>query len=609
MTRNNDLSFAFGDIDEEVFQSLCSQGSSLEQHLETNAIFVPNSSDFSAVNPYAKVSVVSQGNFSLPVFTSTPGVDSPSVYPVINSPSSQLGPSAPGLETEPDAYFGGGASGYYTEEYPTEYGLQRIPANGPMSVYPSQVPIPVQPARHMPMQMPLTQPHPHPSTFIDAGVESSHIPPQPLRMAPAHTSWAPAGGPVPVPSMGSAQWPQGHPGPGPARSLPHSHAVPVRAPGHMPSAVYSQHPLAHSSPSPVPTHPPHMQTHSYLEQRNGPVPMQLPVPVPSYTMPVQLLQPASGALPIHIEGAGRHPPHIPVQYGGYVPVPVSMPPPLYPAHVSGPNLSLVSSAIPSPAHIPHSRPQYPLQFSSPPQQLSRPNVFSPQTRPSVSSAPSSPSPSRLCLPAPAPAPAPASGPSKPALSSLVLKAVPEAASPSPQASPRQTSARRGESPQAPRKPVTVDKSFPALHRDAWVTLLFQIIRIFVLSRVTLRSFRTLPGIAGLDEGNALAAALMQNQPKPPALRPQGDSASASASGGDNANAGGKRGSMTSMSLATLSRNNSSNSNSSSKTLERFPFNPNSPSSNSSSSNNKALILEQEHQLGLFSSPHPLLLPS
>lgn len=59
----------------------------------------------------------------------------------------------------------------------------------------------------------------------------------------------------------------------------------------------------------------------------------------------------------------------------------------------------------------------------------------------------------------------------------------------------------------------LDKHFSHLSRDSWLTLMYQAIKTFVLSRVTLKSFKAVPGLpptqlnaaAALMDGNVTAS--------------------------------------------------------------------------------------------------------
>lgn len=44
------------------------------------------------------------------------------------------------------------------------------------------------------------------------------------------------------------------------------------------------------------------------------------------------------------------------------------------------------------------------------------------------------------------------------------------------------------------KPKTIDRIFPYLSMDAWMTVIFQVLRIYYLNRVTAKSFKGIPGM-------------------------------------------------------------------------------------------------------------------
>lgn len=44
------------------------------------------------------------------------------------------------------------------------------------------------------------------------------------------------------------------------------------------------------------------------------------------------------------------------------------------------------------------------------------------------------------------------------------------------------------------KPKTIDRIFPYLSMDAWSTLLYQVLKIYYLNRITPKSFKALPGM-------------------------------------------------------------------------------------------------------------------
>lgn len=44
------------------------------------------------------------------------------------------------------------------------------------------------------------------------------------------------------------------------------------------------------------------------------------------------------------------------------------------------------------------------------------------------------------------------------------------------------------------KPKTIDRIFPYLSMDAWMTVVYQVLRIYYLNRVTAKSFKGIPGL-------------------------------------------------------------------------------------------------------------------
>ncbi len=50
------------------------------------------------------------------------------------------------------------------------------------------------------------------------------------------------------------------------------------------------------------------------------------------------------------------------------------------------------------------------------------------------------------------------------------------------------------------KPKTIDRIFPYISMDAWMTLFYQVLRIYYLNRVTAKSFKALPGMPNNESG-------------------------------------------------------------------------------------------------------------
>lgn len=44
------------------------------------------------------------------------------------------------------------------------------------------------------------------------------------------------------------------------------------------------------------------------------------------------------------------------------------------------------------------------------------------------------------------------------------------------------------------KPKTIDRIFPYISMDAWMTVAYQVLRIYYLNRVTAKSFKGIPGL-------------------------------------------------------------------------------------------------------------------
>jgi hypothetical protein len=56
------------------------------------------------------------------------------------------------------------------------------------------------------------------------------------------------------------------------------------------------------------------------------------------------------------------------------------------------------------------------------------------------------------------------------------------------------------------KPKTIDRIFPYLSMDAWMTLVYQVLKIYYLNRITAKSFKALPG---MPPAEAVVDAAMQ----------------------------------------------------------------------------------------------------
>ena len=48
------------------------------------------------------------------------------------------------------------------------------------------------------------------------------------------------------------------------------------------------------------------------------------------------------------------------------------------------------------------------------------------------------------------------------------------------------------------KPKTLERIFPYLSMDSWITVFYQVVKIYYLNRVTPKSFKNLPGIPGSE---------------------------------------------------------------------------------------------------------------
>jgi hypothetical protein len=59
------------------------------------------------------------------------------------------------------------------------------------------------------------------------------------------------------------------------------------------------------------------------------------------------------------------------------------------------------------------------------------------------------------------------------------------------------------------KPKTIDRIFPYIQMDAWMTLFYQVLRIYYLNRITAKSFKGLPGVPA-NEGTVDASMQQSN---------------------------------------------------------------------------------------------------
>jgi hypothetical protein len=59
------------------------------------------------------------------------------------------------------------------------------------------------------------------------------------------------------------------------------------------------------------------------------------------------------------------------------------------------------------------------------------------------------------------------------------------------------------------KPKTIDRIFPCISMDAWMTVFYQVLRIYYINRVTGKSFKGLPGVPS-NEANVDAAMQQSN---------------------------------------------------------------------------------------------------
>jgi hypothetical protein len=47
-------------------------------------------------------------------------------------------------------------------------------------------------------------------------------------------------------------------------------------------------------------------------------------------------------------------------------------------------------------------------------------------------------------------------------------------------------------------PKTVERIFPYIAMDSWVTMFYQVLRIYYLNRITPKNFRSLPGVPATE---------------------------------------------------------------------------------------------------------------
>ena len=59
------------------------------------------------------------------------------------------------------------------------------------------------------------------------------------------------------------------------------------------------------------------------------------------------------------------------------------------------------------------------------------------------------------------------------------------------------------------KPKTLDRIFPYLSMESWMTIFYQVLKIYYLNRVTAKSYKTLPGMPN-SESNVDAAMQSSN---------------------------------------------------------------------------------------------------
>ena len=48
------------------------------------------------------------------------------------------------------------------------------------------------------------------------------------------------------------------------------------------------------------------------------------------------------------------------------------------------------------------------------------------------------------------------------------------------------------------KQKTIERIFPYLSMESWITLFYQVLRIYYLNRITPKNFKSLPGVPGQD---------------------------------------------------------------------------------------------------------------
>lgn len=58
------------------------------------------------------------------------------------------------------------------------------------------------------------------------------------------------------------------------------------------------------------------------------------------------------------------------------------------------------------------------------------------------------------------------------------------------------------------KPKTVDKIFPFIAMESWITVFYQVLRIYYLNRITPKNFKALPGVPASD--SAVDAAMQKS---------------------------------------------------------------------------------------------------
>jgi hypothetical protein len=48
------------------------------------------------------------------------------------------------------------------------------------------------------------------------------------------------------------------------------------------------------------------------------------------------------------------------------------------------------------------------------------------------------------------------------------------------------------------KQKTIERVFPYLSSEAWITIFYQVLRIYFLNRITPKNFKTLPGVPAIE---------------------------------------------------------------------------------------------------------------